>query len=481
MDKLNHTPQMKKFTKIVATISDRRCDVEFIRRLFENGMNVVRMNSAHLDREGFEKIVKNVRSVSQRIAIMMDTKGPEIRTTATIKDEPIEFTSGQKVSIIGNPDKLTTQECIYLNYTNIASDVTVGQHFLIDDGELDFLITAISQDGIITAISQNDGTLGSRKSVNIPGSNLSLPAISERDRKNIAIAVELGIDFIAHSFVRSRADVEALHELLGHLGGRIQIISKIENQQGVDNFDEILDASYGIMIARGDLGIEVAAERIPGIQNKMIRKCIAAHKPVIVATQMLHSMINNPRPTRAEVSDIANAVYQRADALMLSGETAKGRYPVEAIATMSRVAMEMERTLSEEPIEVPPLVDAHVTSFLARQAVVSERMIGTKAIVTDSNHGRTARYIASFRGNNPVIAVCYNEAVSRCLNLSYGITAFYSPIKRFGHHYPTEELRRFVALGLIKIEDRIAYLGALNGTGATFLEVNSVDAIIANS
>ncbi len=217
-------------------------------------------------------------------------------------------------------------------------------HLLVDDGELDFRIDAI-EGGELKCTAQNDGSLGSRKSVNVPGASIKLPSLTQRDITNIGYAVEMGVDFIAHSFVRSRQDVLDIQAILDSHGSHIKIISKIENQEGIDNFDEILDASYGIMIARGDLGIEVPAERIPVLQRELIRKCINAHKPVIVATQMLHTMITNPRPTRAEVSDIANAVFQRTDALMLSGETAYGKYPVEAISTVSRIISETESVL----------------------------------------------------------------------------------------------------------------------------------------
>ena len=334
--------------------------------------------------------------------------------------------------------------------------------------------------GELRARCMNDGALGSRKSVNVPGSDIRLPALTDRDKATLATAASLGVDFVAHSFVRSAQDVKAVQAELDRLGSDMKIISKIENQQGVDNFDEILEASYGIMIARGDLGIEVAAERIPVIQHEMIAKCIAAHHPVIVATQMLHTMITNPRPTRAEVSDIANAVYQRTDCIMLSGETASGRYPVEAVSTMARVAQEVEASLSANitSANIPQLADEHVTSFLARQAVVSEREIGTKAILANAEHGRTARFIASFRGACPVYAICYRRRTMRWLSISYGIKAYYYKDYTQQHRYPIEALHDFISQGLLSPEDRIAYLGALNGTGATYLEVNSVQAIL---
>lgn len=469
-----------KLTKIVATISDKHCEPEFIAALHHAGMNVVRMNSAHLDRTGIERIVNSVRSVSPLIATMIDTKGPEIRTTATASGDPIRFDAGDTVVLRGETDKPTDHSCINVNYANIISDLHPGDHLLIDDGTLDFEIVAIDGDEAQMRAT-NSGTLGSRKSVNVPGVAIDLPSVSDRDKANIAIAAELGVDFVAHSFVRSADDVRHVQAAIDACGGEMKIISKIENSQGVDNFDEILDACYGIMVARGDLGIEVPAERVPAIQRMMVRKCIAAHKPVIVATQMLHSMIENPRPTRAEVSDVAESVYQHADALMLSGETAAGLYPVKAVETMSRIAKEVEHTLEETPVDAPPLVDATVTSFLARQAVQSELRVGTRAIVTDAFHGRTARYVASFRGLRPVLAICHTSHLARSLSLSYGIMPYYVENYRPTRLYPTGALAEFVKCGLVKPDDRIAYLGSTDGLEATSLEINSVKALLAES
>lgn len=457
---------MQKFTKIVATVSDRRCETEFIRSLAEAGVNVVRMNSAHLDYEGFSRIVGNVRAASDSIAIMMDTKGPEIRTTATVTGDPVDYATGQEVKISGNPEGLTSATEICLNYPHIAQVLIPGNRLLIDDGEVAFRVTGVAGD-TVSAVAENDGRLGSRKSVNLPGVIIDLPAVTERDRRNIGYAVELGVDFIAHSFVRSAADVMEVQKILDSHGAKTKIISKIENQEGIDNFDEILEASYGIMVARGDLGIEVPAERIPGIQAMMINKCMTAHKPVIVATQMLHSMIDHPRPTRAEISDVANAVYQRADAMMLSGETAYGKYPVEAVRIMNSVAREVEASLRRKT-DVPPLVDADVTSFLAREAVMSETKVDTKAILTDAYGGVCARFIASFRGNNPTFAICHNSHVMRWLAMSYGVTAYYYPQPAASSpRHSAQALRQIVDEGHISPTDRIAYLtGTHRGTRA---------------
>lgn len=458
-----------KFTKIVATVSDKRCDTAFIRTLWETGVNVVRMNSAHLDYEGFKMIVANTRAASESIAIMMDTKGPEVRTTATADGMPIDFVKGQMVKIKGNSKELTSEDTIYLTYSDVCSVVESGNRVLIDDGEVGFTVTEVDGDTIF-AVAENDGVLGSRKSVNLPGVSLNLPAVTEKDRQNIAYAAELGVDFIAHSFVRSADDVKAVQQVLDTFGSNAKIISKIENQQGIDNFDEILEQSYGIMIARGDLGIEVPAERIPGMQLMMINKCITAHKPVIVATQMLHSMIEHPRATRAEISDVANAVYQRADAMMLSGETAYGKYPVESVRTMSSVAIEVENAM-HGVLGVPPMVDSDINSFLAHEAVMAGEKVNAKAIFTDAFRGVSARFIASFRGSNPTFAICHNQSVMRWLALSYGVNAYYyEDDASESPRHSTEAVRRIVEQGLIQPDDRVAYL---TGTrrGARALEI----------
>ena len=412
-----------KQTKIVASISDRRCDVSFIRSLFEAGMNVVRMNTAHANEEGIKQIINNVRSVSHHIGILIDTKGPEVRTTGCA--EPIQFWEGDMVKIFGRPEMDSTHDMINLSYTNFAA----------------------------------------------------------KDRKNIMLAIDQDIDFIAHSFVRSAADVRAVQAILDAFNSDIKIISKIENQEGVDNIDEIIEASYGIMIARGDLGIEVPIERIPGIQREIIRKCIMAKKPVIVATQMLHTMISNPRPTRAEVTDIANAIYSHTDALMLSGETASGKYPVEAVQTMSAIAEQAEKDLSQRGvIDVPLSENCDIREFMAYSAIEATEKLGVKGIITDNTTGNTARMLAAFRGPHPVLAICYNEKLQRLLNLSYGVIPVYQK-----EHIGTEELflaavRMLRQKGYIDLEDRIAYLSGNIGAGGgtKFLEINNVKEVFDN-
>jgi len=469
-----------KQTKIVASISDRRCDANFIRSLFEAGMNVVRMNTAHANEDGIKQIIKNVRSVSRHIGILIDTKGPEVRTTGCA--EPIQFWEGDMVKIFGRPEMDSTHDMINLSYTNFASDVHEGCHILFDDGAIDMEVMAINGPAVIAQV-KNDGVLGAHKSVNVPGVHIALPTLTDKDRKNIMLAIDQDIDFIAHSFVRSAADVRAVQAILDAFNSDIKIISKIENQEGVDNIDEIIEASYGIMIARGDLGIEVPIERIPGIQREIIHKCIMAKKPVIVATQMLHTMISNPRPTRAEVTDIANAIYSHTDALMLSGETASGKYPVEAVQTMSAIAEQAEKDLSQRGvIDVPLSENCDIREFMAYSAIEATEKLGVKGIITDSTTGNTARMLAAFRGPHPVLAICYNEKLQRLLNLSYGVIPVYQK-----EHIGTEELflaavRMLRQKGYIDLDDRIAYLSGNIGAGGgtKFLEINNVKEVFDN-
>lgn len=471
---------MLKQTKIVASISDQRCEVDFLRQLFDAGMNVVRMNTAHASREGFEKLIANVRSVSKRIAILMDTKGPEVRTTVLKDGEPINYRIGESVRVVGRPDGETTRECISVSYPNFVRDLAIGSDILIDDGDLALKVIGKTEDALLCEV-QNEATLGSRKSVNVPGVRINLPSLTEKDRNNILYAIEKDIDFIAHSFVRNRQDVLDIRAILDEHDSDIRIIAKIENQEGVDNIDEILEVADGIMVARGDLGIEVPQERIPGIQRCLIRKCVMARKPVIVATQMLHTMINNPRPTRAEVTDIANAIYYRTDALMLSGETAYGKYPVDAVSTMTKIAAQAEKDkLAENDIRIPLEENGtDVTAFLAKQAVKATNKLKIRAIITDSFSGRTARNLAAFRGRYPVLAICYKEKTMRQLALSYGVEAIYMPELADGQAYYFAALRKLLKDGVLKEYEMVAYLSSgKQGTHTSFLEINVVDDVL---
>lgn len=470
---------MLKKTKIVASISDLRCDVDFLRALFEAGMNVVRINTAHATPEGMKSVIDNVRAVSNRIAILIDTKGPEVRTTGCA--EPIEYVAGDKVRIMGNPGQDTAKDCICVSYPDFVKDLEVGRKVLFDDGELSMTVVDKTQEWLEAEVD-NNGVLGSHKSVNVPGVRINLPSLTEKDRRNIDFAIEQSIDFIAHSFVRNKQDVLDIKEILDDHHSDIKIIAKIENQEGVDNIDEILAVADGVMVARGDLGIEVRQELIPGIQRLLIKKAIAAHKPVIVATQMLNSMIKNPRPTRAEVTDVANAVFSRTDAIMLSGETAYGKYPLEAVRTMATIAKQAEEDLAGESNRIPLPTNCTVTEFLAKQAVKASVRMPVKRIITDCYSGRTARNLAAFRGNVKVLAICYREKATRQLALSYGVEAVYLEERDNGQDYYFAGLRKLLREGVLQPSDLIVYLSSgKKGTQTSFLEINKVDDVIENA
>ena len=300
--------RMKK-TKIVATMSDFRCTEEFVKNLYDAGMDVVRVNSAHVTEDGATHIVETVHRVNPAIPIMIDTKGPEIRVT-TIADEygnSINFRVGDRVAVRGSDGSdMTTRKVVYMNVPTIVRDIPVGARMLIADGELEIRVVEKTDEELICEFVVG-GAMRSRKSVNVPAVSIDLPSVTEKDRRFIEWAVKNDVDFIAHSFVRSAKDIKAVQEILDAHGSKIKIISKIENQEGLDNIDEIIEASYGIMVARGDLGVELPAEAIPNTQRRIVEKCICAKRPVIIATQMLYSMVKSPRPTRAEVSDVASA------------------------------------------------------------------------------------------------------------------------------------------------------------------------------
>ncbi|MBN1186086.1 MAG: pyruvate kinase [Bacteroidales bacterium] len=463
---------MKKKTKIIATISDMKCDVDFIKQLYEKGMNAVRLNTAHQSPEDTLKVINNVRQVSERIALILDTKGPELRTTKA--EDKIILNKGDKVIVKGDPEKKSTKETIYVNYDKFVNEVSKKDVILIDDGFIELQIQDKKGDEL-HCLAMNNGSFSGKKSVNVPDAKFSLPSLSKKDKDYIEFAIEHDIDFIAHSFVRNKKDVEQLQKLLDAKKSRIKIIAKIENQEGVDNLDEILENVYGIMVARGDLAIEIPYEKIPGIQKMIINKCIAARKPVIIATQMLHSMIKEPRPTRAEVSDIANAIYSKADTIMLSGETAFGDYPVEAVETMAKIALEVEKSRSdvnEVPIKV---MSTETSAFLSKTAVEASIKLDAEAIIADTSTGRTIRNIAGYRGRKVVYAQCYDKRVMRELAISFGVYSNYQEPDEI-HAFIRESLSCLVKKQQLKETDRIVVLGGNFGMshGASFIEISTV-------
>ncbi|MGB8491134.1 MAG: pyruvate kinase, partial [Bacteroidales bacterium] len=464
----------RKRTKIVATISDKRCDPGFIRSLYDEGMDVIRINTAHLDANGALSIINNARKVSDKIAILLDTKGPEIRTS--VCDNPIALKKGGKIFISGEPGKKTTGSIIYVSYRAFAADVPAGTAILIDDGEIE--LRAVKRDGdLLECTVENDGILGSRKSVNVPGIRITLPSVTERDRSFIKLAVDNGVDFIAHSFVRSKNDVLDVQAVLDRYKSPIKIIAKIENSEGVENIDEILGSVYGVMVARGDLGIEIPCEKIPAIQRMLITKCINMRKPVIVATQMMQSMITNPRPTRAEVSDVAGAVYSQTDAVMLSGETANGRYPVESVRTMARIALETEKNKGKF-LEIPYVnISGEISDYLAKVAVKTSVRLGAIGIIADTAGGRTIRDMAAYRGYNLVLAQCYSMNTMRELALSYGVYSSYQEKKKTIDDFIGEALKNLTKIHDLKNNDIIVLLAGnfSGGSGFSFIEVGTVE------
>jgi pyruvate kinase len=346
---------------------------------------------------------------------------------------------------------------------------------LLDDGELELKVLK-KMGKIIECVVENDGILGSRKSVNIPGAKISLPSLTDKDRTFLEMAVRNDVDFIAHSFVRTKQDILDVKSVLDSYNSSIKIIAKIENQEGVDNFDDILDNVYGIMVARGDLAIEIPYEKVPSLQKKIITKCIISRKPVIIATQMLQSMITNPRPTRAEVSDIASAIYSQTDAIMLSGETATGKYPVEAVKTMTKVALEVEKN-KEKFLDIPYVnITGEISAYLAKVAVKTAFRIGARGIIADSFGGKTIRDMASYRGIKPILAQCYSLRTMREMALSYGVYASYQEKKDTVDDFIHIALKKLTKTHNLKNDEIVVVLAGnfSGGSGFSFIEVGSV-------
>lgn len=470
---------MLKKTKIVATISDKKCDVPFIRELFEAGMNVVRLNTAHQNHEQAKKVIDNIRAVSDRIAILLDTKGPEIRTSAY--GEELDVKPGDMIRVIGNPQGHSGGGTLYVSYSDIIKDVKKGDYLLIDDGEIELRVVSVESD-YLDCQSTGFGTIKFRKSVNVPNANIELPSLTQKDIDFIRFAIENDLDFIAHSFVRTKQDVIDIQNILDEHESPIKIIAKIENRQGVENIDEILDHAYGIMVARGDLGIEIPSEKIPTIQRYLIDKCIESKRPVIIATQMLHSMIEHPRPTRAEISDVAGAIYQRADAIMLSGETAYGQYPLDAVKTMTRLAFEVEKQLNSNPNISLVRVKNKITAMLARSAVTACYSLPIKAIIIDTMSGRTGRYLSAFRGTVPVYAMCYEKTVMRQLSLSFGVMTNYLDISQTRESFLVDAITTQIENKRITTDDLVVVVGGSFGpsNGASFIEISEVKNLLVN-
>ncbi len=418
-------------TKIVCTIGPVSENEEMIFKLVDAGMNVARLNFSHGDHQEHKSRIDFIKKARQKlnkpVAIMLDTKGPEVRL-GVFKDSKAEIVNGQSFTLT-TKDILGDNTICSITYKELPQQVKAGSRILIADGLIELRVTNQTETDVICEVV-NGGILGDKKNVNIPGATSKLPAITEKDIKDLLFGIENEVDFIAASFIRKASDVLEIRKILEENNGEhIQIIAKIENQEGVDNIDEILKVADGLMVARGDLGVELAAEEMPLTQKMLIKKANDAGKPVITATQMLDSMIRNPRPTRAEVTDIANSILDGTDAIMLSGETAAGKYPLEAISMMSTIAERIEKSLDYASMGVKLSDTGNITvaNAISHASCTASMDLGAAAIITPTHSGSTPRMISKFRPKTPIIAATCCERVRRKLNLSFGVYSVLIP------------------------------------------------------
>lgn len=414
---------MKK-TKIVCTIGPASENKEILTEMIKAGMNAARLNFSHGTHEEHKKridLIKEVRSeLGAHIAIILDTKGPEIRT-GKFNEKEVQLNEGSKFTLTTR-DIIGNSEICKVSYKELPQDVHKGDRILIDDGLIELEVLDVQEEDI-QCIVKNSGVVKDNKGVNVPGVKINLPAITDKDREDILFAIENDLDFIAASFVRTVSDVLEIRRILEeNKGNDIRIISKIENEEGVENLSDIIDVSDGIMVARGDLGVEIPPERVPLIQKKIIKECNCVGKPVIIATQMLDSMIRNPRPTRAEVTDVATAIFDGTDAIMLSGETAAGKYPLEAVKTMDEIAMTTEDALDYEAIlrEKGIGKDISITDAISHATCTSAYDLKAAAILTATATGYTSAMVSKFRPKAPIIASTVNEKMARRMSIIWG-------------------------------------------------------------
>ncbi len=473
----------KKQTKIVATISDRKCDPEFINAMYRAGADVMRLNTAHQGPKESLMVINNIRQVSDRIGILIDTKGPEVRVTQV--EEDIVCAKDAELKLAGTAENIiSTIDKIYVNYVDFHKDIPVHSVIFIDDGKLELRVTKKTANYLLCKV-MNDGVIKANKSINVPGVHLNLPTLNKKDKEYINFAIKYKVDFIAHSFVRNKEDILIIQKLLDKKKSPIKIIAKIENLEGVEHIDEILDHAHGIMVARGDLGIEMAAEEIPLIQKEIIRQCIIRHKPVIVATQMLQSMVHNPRPTRAEVSDVANAVIDGADAVMLSEESASGNYPQEAVEIMARIVRRVEVSNEKHHYSNLPQIDTanKIAHYLTKAAIEATKELDITEIIMTSTSGHSAQVMASYRGRTPVYVKCFDKHIARQLSLTYGINAHYVKKEEDHKKFITDLFSYLVKKGKLEPQNQVVFLARdiRQGSGANFMEICEVGKYLKKS
>ncbi len=473
---------MKKKTKIICTIGPSSSSPEQLKRLIENGMDIARLNFSHGTHESHAETISTIKKVREElgvpIAILLDTKGPEIRTKLLENDEKVELVAGQTFTLT-TKDIVGNKDIVAVTYDQITSDVVPGNTILIDDGLIELTVKEVTETDVICDVV-NGGGLSNRKGVNIPSVSINLPAITEKDREDIIFGINQGVDFIAASFVRNAAAVQEIRDILNDGSSDIAIISKIENEEGIQNIDAIIEASDGIMVARGDLGVEVPPESIPRMQKDIIRKCNNAFKPVITATQMLDSMIRNPRPTRAEITDVANAIYDGTDAIMLSGETAMGKYPVEAVSMMRKIALETEANLDYSALieSRAGLRSKGVSSAICYASVQTARTLNSKVIVASSISGFTTRVLSKFRPESQIIGFSPIERTRRKMQILWGVTPVHANEVNDTDALLEEATSTAISLGLAKKNDTLVLTAGvpMGKTGVTnMIKVVEID------
>ena len=412
-------------TKIVCTLGPSTDQPGILRQLLENGMNVARFNFSHGDYAEHKGRLDQLRALSKELDVsipaMLDTKGPEIRL-GEFENGKEQLTAGQKF-ILTSRNVKGTKEISSITYKDLPHDVSVGGRIMLDDGLISLRIESITDTDIVCTV-ENDGVIKTKKGVNVPGVHLSMPYMSQRDRDDILFGIEQGYDLISASFTRSAQDIMDIRHLLDEHNANIRIIAKIENQEGIDNIDEILSVADGIMVARGDMGVEIPFEKIPAIQKMIIEKVYKAGKIVVTATQMLESMIENPRPTRAEITDIANAIYDGTSAIMLSGESAVGKHPVEAVQAMTRIAQTTEADIDYKKRFdhfYQKTENRDITAAISHATVTTAHDLNAAAIVTVTKSGTTARMISKFRPYTQIVGATTSDKVYRQLVLSWGV------------------------------------------------------------
>ncbi len=419
-------------TKIICTLGPSTDDKETLKALCQNGMNVARMNFSHGDHDSHLSRLHLLQELREElglpIAAMCDTKGPEIRT-GLFQGGSADLKVGDTFTLYGQ-ERLGDSAGCCTTYPNLAKVVRPGSRICIDDGLIELSVQDIQGDNVICTVC-NGGTVRDRKGINLPGTPVDLPFLSRRDRSDILFAAENGFDLIAASFTRSAQDIQDIRDLLREVGAdSVEIIAKIENQQGIDNMDQIIEAADGVMVARGDLGVEVPSYQVPLLQKEIVKKCRQAGKNVIIATQMLDSMIRNPRPTRAEVNDVAQAVFDGASAIMLSGETASGKYPVAALRTMSNIAVHVEDSIDYwqafRGLDIPH--SRNIGAAISRACCTTAMELDAKAIVTVTQRGITAKAVARFQPGCPVLALTVDEKTRRRLCLVWGVETALVPM-----------------------------------------------------